>query len=565
MYGGTGDYSLSDLRELSKIYSLEYNNPRFHDRVLVFDIIRDESQQSDTTTHLIGTSEINQRLESKSTESLPLSSDALKQNECLPSVRRHSTKNLCMKNVSDEMDNTVATSTMRSPVGPPFEIESESKHEYACDDVCFTNNKNNTAMAAIVTEVLLDKQNDKRVSSSSRVSVTDADERPLLKQHRIFVHASWLAVQSTYFQSLFFLEMKESTVKEVHLKIAQCEEKGHWQLIKAMYDSDVLNEVDIGELLVVLELADKYQVKFVFRKCKYVLKTMVCFLENCEKVMHVIKVKQDMADVDELALAVKTYLGKKFSPLDKTWHTDSFRNLSMVLLRSLLSGDQVTTKSENTVFHALMTWIESNSVDTTCENSTSPLLSLVRFEIMTLDYLYNVVQWHPIASKMECFKELYYRGITYHALTRQMREGLDMKHVERKNPNYYGLDEFVQYTWVIAKENLKTAQDTDELTSEIFWCCGYKMQLSLKKKCKTASNPRTNYVDMTLHVLGLSKTSDLGVKWMWKSDNIGNVYHYCQRHNYKFSENKPKSKFEVILKNTGQEDVSIDFVLDSLY
>ena len=90
------------------------------------------------------------------------------------------------------------------------------------------------------------------------------------------------------------------------------------------------------------------------------------------------------------------------------------------------------------------------------------------------------------------------------------------------------------------------------------------MQLSLKRKCKTASKPGLNYVDMTLHVLGLSKTSDLGVKWKWKSDNIGNA-HYYPRHNYKFSENKPKSKFEVILKNTGQEDVSIDFVLDSLY
>ena len=459
--GDPGDYSLSDLQELSKIYSPEYNNPRFHDRILVFDIIRDEWEQSGTTTHLIGTSEINQRLESKSTESVPLSSDALKQNECLPSVPRHSTKDVGMKNVSDEMDNTVASATMRRSVGRHFEIESESKHEYAGDDVHFTNNKNNTAMAAIVTEVYLDEQNDKQVSSSSRMSVTDVDERLLLKQHRIFVHASWLAVQSTYFQSLFFLEMKESTVKEVHLKIAQCEEKGHWQLIKAMYDSDVLNEVDIGELLVVLELADKYQVKFVFRKCKYVLKTMVCFLENCEKVMHVIKVKQDMADVDELALAVKTYLGKKFSPLDKTWHTDSFRNLSMVLLRSLLSGDQVTTKSENTVFHALMTWIESNSVDTSCENPTSPLLSLLRFEVMTLDYLYNVVQWHPIASKMEGFKELYYRVITYHALTPEMRKGLDVKPVEREEIRYYALDGSVQYTWVIAKDNLETAQDTD--------------------------------------------------------------------------------------------------------
>ena len=62
--------------------------------------------------------------------------------------------------------------------------------------------------------------------------------------------------------------------------------------------------------------------------------------------------------------------------------------------------------SENTVFHALMHWIELNKFDISNDDSPS-LLSLAWFELLGIFYLVNVIQQHPIATQVSNFKDLY--------------------------------------------------------------------------------------------------------------------------------------------------------------
>ena len=57
------------------------------------------------------------------------------------------------------------------------------------------------------------------------------------------------------------------------MQVFESELQAHLTLIKAMYRLDVLNDKDYNLALKVPVLADKYDVKLVRNKCKYVLMT----------------------------------------------------------------------------------------------------------------------------------------------------------------------------------------------------------------------------------------------------------------------------------------------------
>ena len=79
--------------------------------------------------------------------------------------------------------------------------------------------------------------------------------------------------------------MKENLDKEVHVKVSESEENAYLVLLEAMYSGDVLNDKTVGELLPVLELANKYDLKFIFKKCKYVLQKSATTFEVCTQIM----------------------------------------------------------------------------------------------------------------------------------------------------------------------------------------------------------------------------------------------------------------------------------------
>jgi hypothetical protein len=71
--------------------------------------------------------------------------------------------------------------------------------------------------------------------------------------------------------------------------------------------------------------------------------------------------------------------------LDENWQSEKFANLSEPSLKYLLSSDDLIVASENTVFHALMNWVEQNAVDPACFEETNDLLAVVRFKLVTID------------------------------------------------------------------------------------------------------------------------------------------------------------------------------------
>ena len=353
-------------------------------------------------------------------------------------------------------------------------------------------------------------------SDSNEETSYPSGKGKIIRRHKFYIHSAWLALQSSYFRSLFFAGTKESSSKEVHVQISTNEEQAHLMLVEAMYKIDTLDNAGVDELLEVLRLAHKYNVKFVFKKCKYCLQAAVDSLEICKKIIYFITIDNPIPDVDDLVGAVGSFLAKKFSPLDKTWKTTSFKDLCEPLLKYLLNSDELVTVSENTVFHALMYWIEERGVENVLESQEiSSLFSVIRFELIPFDYLYNIVQHHPVAKTLMGFNEHYLRGITYHASSRTMKKRLACQPAKRRSET----QPFVAFTWVLPANKLDsdTLGITDEtLESEEFWYCGYKMQLVITevRKLKETSNFMAK---LSLEIRNLMQQSEVSIQWEPKS------------------------------------------------
>ena len=392
-------------------------------------------------------------------------------------------------------------------------------------------------------------ENDANPEISSKINEETnypSDEGNIIRQHQFYIHSTWLAVQSSYFRSLFFCGMKESNAKEVHVQITTNEEQAHLMLLEAMYKIDTLDGTGVNELLNVLKLADKYDVKFVFKKCKYVLQNMVESLEICEQIMHFIKIENTILDVDDLVSTLQSFLAKEFSPLDKTWQRTSFKDLCEPSLKYLLSSDELITASENTVFHALMHWIEEHGIENVLESQELPsLLSVVRFELIPVDYLYNIVQHHSVAKKLPDFNDHYLRGISYHALSEEIRKSLSTQPVKRNGCT------FVAYTWVIHRNKLTTLF---HLESDEFWYCGYRARLTISQESQSIrSNQSIHTANLSLEILNLTEHSV--VEMVWRPCGKHFVSYTDDDKKHTFKKNANISTFEISYEYINKEHV----------
>ena len=288
---------------------------------------------------------------------------------------------------------------------------------------------------------------------------------------KLYVHSQWLAVQSPYFKALFYSGMKESNSKEVVMKIYEHELEAHQTLVEAMYKLDVLKDKEYRLVVQVFVLAHKYDARHIFKKCKYVLLSTTPSLEMCKYILAEIKHLSDTADIHEM---LEKFLVKEFSPLDETWNLDEFFELSEAALKLLLRSDNLATISEDTIFLALMKWVQLNIPGE--DREKCDLLDLVRFEFLSVDFLYDKVQDHYVASQMPGLSKYVVKGLAYRAFSETRREQLEPK--PKRRPVEIGPPTF---SWVIDEELKRrlTRPPGTMVYSDNFLYRGYSMQLRL--------------------------------------------------------------------------------------
>ena len=185
------DLKLGDLLELSKVYAPEYNMPELHDRVLVFDVMQDGWE-----THAILASS-KHRDDSANVEENSGESSVTTSNEA-QTIDFNGKSNLNEGKAVESISKTGIKAEIKQDV----ETGSTSGQDSGTE-----NEVNNDSATVIV--------NDE--SPLVRCSATPTDkhvylEEGILRQHKIFVHSSWLAVQSKYFRSLFYSGMNNDKI-----------------------------------------------------------------------------------------------------------------------------------------------------------------------------------------------------------------------------------------------------------------------------------------------------------------------------------------------------------------
>ena len=320
---------------------------------------------------------------------------------------------------------------------------------------------------------------------------------------KLFVHSQWLSVQSSYFKALFYSGMKETYSKEVAMKIYDHELEAHLVLIEAMYKLDVLKDKDYHLVVQVLVLANKYDIPLVIKKCKYILSATTPSLEMCE---YVLKQTEHLTKMDVVYDVLQKCLIEQFSPIDRSWRTEKFTELSEAALRLLLKSDDLATMSENTIFLALMKWVD---IHYPFEWDKCKMLDVLRFEFMSVDFLYDVVRENDGAKKMPGFAELFQKGLAYHGFSVMRREQLKQKLKKRATVKRSG----PTFSWVIddkLKEKLAKFPRKD-LLSDKFWHQGYQMRLSL------SFSEDSSQCSFYLGVIGLKGEACLCVNFVAKS------------------------------------------------
>ena len=404
------------------------------------------------------------------------------------------------------------------------EDTSQTQHTLKTDDVVETGDTNGTRKSTVLnegeksSEVVGEDQEpgiqklcnrkeaitDKGTKNETKVP-SDDENKSILS--RLFIHSQWLAVQSSYFKAMFYSDMKESYSEEAVMKIYEHELEAHQTLIQAMYRLDVLKEKNHRLVVQVLVLADKYLARFVIRKCKYVLLSTTPSLEMCEYILKETKHLFNLADIHDM---LETFLVKEFTPFHVTWTLEKFTNLSEAALKLLLRSDNLDIQSENTIFVALMKWVRTN-ISNLSALKKCDLLDLVKFEFMSQNFLYDVVQNDEVAQQMLGFNKYLLKGLAYHGFSQIRREQLQPKPKQRLRLAVKAGDP--TFSWVIdekMKEKLSTSPG-DPISSDTFHCQGYPMQLQLSY-LNDSSNCR-----IYLHVLNLRGEACLCVSFTAKS------------------------------------------------
>lgn len=510
----------ADLNEFFLAYDPEFNKEDLHDRVLIFDVVKDGRQvvvNAALAPRLKDNVETSCVTEEAISPSVPAKDISKLQGKATPSEREQTEYVEVFEQQAEEVKASYRKRRVEHHDEDELQLTKNSKKCKAEYDIDLEEEGKTISES---------RPGKVRYSENIAVEIPTSDfvmsEPVIVREHRIFVHATFLAVHSKYFRALFYSGMKEATSKEVHIQVHECEEQNHLKMLEAIYRPYILDDLAIEEILQILELANKYDLTYVFRKCKYLIKTRSLTIADCEMIINCIQVEHDIPSTSDLVDTVKEFVADEFSPLDMNWEDEKFTSLSEALLRLLLNCEySLVTQSENTVFHALMYWIVSTGYNyRSVSDGRKSLLSLVTFESLTIDYLYNVVQDHHIAKYMPSFSKLYWKGITYHALPCSMRDFV----LPRPPPS-----EHKAYTWAITKEeiealqNRRSAAGEDENESNLgsnnclvscrFWWCGYEMQMKLCLNPPVSSSAKCFDGKLCLLVHGLKKRSRVSVKW----------------------------------------------------
>lgn len=209
-----------------------------------------------------------------------------------------------------------------------------------------------------------------------------------IKDKEFPCHRLVLCACSSYFRTIFLSDLDESKKKEIVLEDVEPGVMG--LILKYLYTSKInVTEHNVQDIFAV---ANMYQIPSIFTVCVSFLQKRLS-LSNCLAVFRL----GLMLDCPRLAVSARNYACERFQLISRD---EDFFQLLPSELAAVLSNDNLSVETEETVFEALMSWVSRDTEKRTKE--LPGLLDCVRLRLVTEAYLKEVVEKHElIASNPE--------------------------------------------------------------------------------------------------------------------------------------------------------------------
>ena len=207
-------------------------------------------------------------------------------------------------------------------------------------------------------------------------------------------HRNVLAVSCPYFYKLFTSHMKEKTAESVALDALDVTSQVFDNLLTYLYTGEIdVTEFNAEELVI---CADYFLMTELKTMASEVLKSKLRF-SNCLFLLNFAR----RFNCDSLAKVSRVFVDKHFEPVTQS---DDFLELSVDQIMDLISNDNVFVKQEETIFEALVTWIEHDLP--VREIHFQDLFSSIRLHSMSHEYIQTrVINYFLVEVNSSCLDQ----------------------------------------------------------------------------------------------------------------------------------------------------------------
>ncbi|CAI9101192.1 OLC1v1038455C2 [Oldenlandia corymbosa var. corymbosa] len=273
-------------------------------------------------------------------------------------------------------------------------------------------------------------------AANSDDSNCDMGSSRVLRVRTLHISSPILAAKSPFFYKLFSNGMRESEQRHVTLRINASEETALMELLNFIY-SNSLSTTTAPALLDVLMAADKFEVASCMKYCGHVLRSLPMTPESALLYLELPSSVLMAEAVQPLTDAAKEYLAARYKDITK--YQDEVMNLPLAGIEAILASDDLQVASEDAVYDFVLKWARAHypKIEERQEVLGSRLSRYIRFPYMTCRKLRKVLTCsdfeHDLASKF-VIEALFFKAEAPHrqrALAAEDSSTSSRRYVER--------------------------------------------------------------------------------------------------------------------------------------
>eukprot|EP01116_Phalansterium_solitarium_P010498 TRINITY_DN2532_c0_g1_i5.p1 TRINITY_DN2532_c0_g1~~TRINITY_DN2532_c0_g1_i5.p1 ORF type:complete len:468 (-),score=155.68 TRINITY_DN2532_c0_g1_i5:113-1516(-) len=309
---------------------------------------------------------------------------------------------------------------------------------------------------------------------------TDTDNEDGAETKSVWVSKIILASHGEYWERLFSNGMRETTAKAITIEVPAHEQAAFIDMIRFMYTGQLQADTDANVIDVIIQ-ADKFQASKVIGECARVLADKITSFESCLRYFELLATVGQCEALQRLRDRCTSFIVEYFIDFEQMFHQqekmDQFKILDKQGVESIFRSDDLKVMSENSVFHALMVWVEHDLPNR--EADVADLMRHVRLPLMSLGFLRDCVASQPLVCKLPSVQEELIEALAYCGFCKDRRKwhrrtvAADRTHFYQKR--HLIPEKSVEFLWEFG--NVRSMKTGDSLFSDTIYLNGYWVYL----------------------------------------------------------------------------------------